>query len=220
MASVVDREGMRIGFLASGGGSNLQAILDACADGRLPAVPAVMIGNNSQARCVERATAAGVPTVHISSLTHPDDAERDRATLAALQSHGATIVCLSGYMKHLGSRTVAAYRSRIINGHPALLPDFGGKGMYGQRVHEAVLRSGATESGASVHLVDEIYDHGPVIAQTRVPVLADDDVETLAARVLVAEHRLYVDTLRRIATGGIILPARGEVSDATRNDIR
>ena len=199
---------MRIGFLASGDGSNLQAMLDACADGRLAAIPAVMIGNNSKARCFERATAAGVPTVHISSLTHPDDAERDGVTLAALHAHRATIVCVAGYMKKLGPQTVAAYRNRILNIHPALLPDYGGDGMYGERVHAAVLRAGATESGASVHLVDEIYDHGPLVAQARVPVLPDDDVQTLAARVLVEEHRLYVDTLRRIADGRITLPAR------------
>lgn len=204
---------MRIGLLASGDGSNLQAILDACRDGRLAAVPAVMIGNNSAARCFERATAAGVPTVHISSLTHPDDADRDAATLATLLAHRATIVCVAGYMKKLGPRTVEAYRNRILNVHPALLPDFGGTGMYGERVHAAVLRSGATESGASVHLVDEVYDHGPVLAQSRVAVREEDDVQSLAARVLGAEHRLYVDTLCRIADGDIVLQPHAPARD-------
>ncbi len=115
------------------------------------------------------------------------------------------MICLAGYMKKLGKKTRAAYRNHILNIHPALLPDFGGEGFYGERVHEAVLAAGAKESGPTVHLVDEEYDHGPILAQRKVAVLADDTPETLAARVLEQEHVIYAETLQRIATGEINL---------------
>ena len=114
-------------------------------------------------------------------------------------------VILAGYMKRLGPLTLQAYRGRILNIHPALLPKFGGQGMYGKRVHEAVLRAGETVTGVTVHVVDELYDHGRILAQCEVPVLAGDTVDSLAERVLRQEHRLYPDTLRRIAAGEIVL---------------
>ena len=115
------------------------------------------------------------------------------------------VVALAGYMKMLGPRTLDAYRNRILNVHPALLPKFGGQGMYGERVHRAVLASGDSVSGVTVHLVDEEYDRGPVVAQTEVPVLPGDTPDTLAARVLEQEHILYPETIQRIATGEVDL---------------
>lgn len=197
---------LRIGALASHGGSNLQAIIDACASGRLDGEVVVVISNNSGAPALQRAAAAGIPTAHLSSRTHPDPDELDGAVLSSLRDHGAEIVVLAGYMKRLGPRTTDAFRGRVLNIHPALLPRHGGAGMYGERVHAAVLAAGDAESGATVHIVDEEYDEGPVLAQARVPVLPDDDVGALAGRVLVAEHRLYVETLQKVANGSIVLP--------------
>ena len=203
------RADMKLGFLASGSGTNMQAIVDACRDGRLPAEPVVAVGNNSRSRALERARRQGIPAFHLSSRTHPDPEELDAAIASVLGRCGADLVCLAGYMKLVGPRTLRAFEGRVLNIHPALLPKYGGRGFYGGAVHEAVLASGDTETGATVHLVDELYDHGPVLARVRVPVLAGDTPETLAARVLEQEHRLFPDTLRRIAAGEINLPDPG-----------
>ena len=183
----------------------MQAIIDACNAGRLCAEPRVVISNNSRSGAVDRAHKEGIPICHLSGHTHPDAVVLDRAILETLKSHNVEVVCLAGYMKKLGAETLAAYRGRIINIHPALLPKFGGKGFYGGAVHESVLAAGETESGATVHLVDEEYDHGPVLAQKKVPVLPDDTPETLAVRVLEQEHALYAETLQKIALGEIVL---------------
>lgn len=192
-----------IALFASGGGTNAQAIIDACANGTLDADVVCMIGNNSKAGCFERARKAGIPTVHISGVTHPDPKENDRATLEALQKYEADLICLAGYMKKLGHETLATFRGRAFNIHPGLLPSHGGLSMYGEAVHAAVLAAGDSESGPTVHLVTDEYDEGPVLAQTRVPVLPDDDVKSLAARVLVQEHLLYVDTIQKVIDGRI-----------------
>ena len=197
---------LRLGFLASHGGSNLQAILDAIDAGTLPAQAAVVICNNSTEAALGRAAAKGIPALHLSSKTHPDPDALDRAILAALQENAVNLVVLAGYMKKLGPRTLAAYTRRVLNVHPALLPKYGGRGMYGMRVHTAVVAAKEKESGATVHLVTDEYDEGPALAQARVPVLPGDTPEALAARVLEQEHRLYPDVLRRIAIGEITLP--------------
>lgn len=196
---------LKLGFLASHGGTNMQAIIDACKEGRLQAEPRVVIGNNSRSGALERARGEDIPACHLSRRTHPDPAELDAAILATLRQHQVEVVCLAGYMKRLGAATLAAYRGRILNIHPALLPKFGGQGFYGEAVHRAVLAAGETESGATVHLVDEEYDHGPVLAQRKVSVQPDDTVDALAARVLEQEHILYPETLQRIAAGAIRL---------------
>ena len=198
----------RLGFLASGRGSNLQAILQACRDGRLRAIPAVVISNNADSGALAIARSEAVPACHLSSKTHPDPAALDEAITAVLQKHDVDLVVLAGYMKRIGPVTLRAYRHRIINIHPALLPQHGGKGMYGQAVHEAVIRSGEKETGATVHLVEEEYDNGLILAQRRVPVHNDDTTATLSARVLETEHALYVDVLRNIIEGAIKLPTR------------
>ena len=199
-------EQLRLGFLASHGGTNLQAILDACAAGTLEAKPRVIISNNSASGALVRARRAGVPAVHLSGRTHPDPEKLDVAVCDALADNGTEVVCLCGYMKRLGPRTLGAFNGRILNVHPALLPKFGGKGFYGQAVHAAVLAAGERESGATVHLVDAEYDTGPILAQKTVPVLTEDTPQDLAARVLLQEHLLYAETLQRIAMGEIELP--------------
>jgi phosphoribosylglycinamide formyltransferase-1 len=192
---------MRLGILASHEGTTLQAVLDAVADGRLPARVAVVISNNRESGAMRRTRAAGLPAVHLSSATHPDPEQLDQAILDALTDARVDVVLLAGYMKKLGSRVLRAYGGRILNTHPALLPKFGGKGMYGLHVHEAVLASGDTETGVSVHLVDAEYDTGPIVAQCRVPVLPGDSVADLAARVQAREREFVVETLAKMARG-------------------
>ena len=179
---------IRLGVLASGRGSNLVALHEAIVRGDLPAELAVVVSNNSSAGALAFARSREVPAVHISARTHADPGA---ALLELLRDHRVDVVVLAGYMKLLDPRVVAAYRGRAVNIHPAPLPRFGGPGMFGERVHAAVLAAGVRESGPTVHIVDEHYDGGDVIAQRPVPVLADDTVETLAARVLAAEHDLY-----------------------------
>ena len=201
----MSRPPLRLGFLASGGGTNLQSILDACREGRLRAEPRVVIGNNSRSGALSRARARGIPARHLSGRTHPDPAALDAEIRDTLRGEGAEVVCLAGYMKRVGPRTLAAFDGRILNIHPGLLPRHGGRGFYGLRVHEAVLAAGDRVSGATVHVVDEVYDHGPVLAQEQVPVEHGDTPGTLAARVLEVEHRLYPEVLQRIASGQIDL---------------
>jgi len=190
---------MRLAVFASHEGTTLQAILDAARTKRLPATIAAVISNNRESGALRRARAAGVPGIHLSGATHPDPGALDAAILSALREHDVDTVFLAGYMKKLGPAVRGAFAGRIFNTHPALLPKHGGRGMYGSRVHEAVLAAKEAESGASIHLVDEDYDTGRVIAQCRVPVLPTDTVETLAARVQQSERVLVVDTLAELA---------------------
>jgi len=191
---------MRIGVLASHGGSVLQAIIDACGSGELPAQVALVISNNSQAGALERARQHGIESIHLSSQTHPDPSALDSAIATALRSAGVDWVVLAGYMKKLGPKTLDAFRDRILNTHPALLPKFGGAGFFGRRVHRAVLEAGESESGATVHLVDSEYDTGPILAQVRVVVRPDDTVDSLEERVKVAERKLIIATLHEFST--------------------
>jgi phosphoribosylglycinamide formyltransferase-1 len=190
---------LRIGILASGEGTTLQSILDACASGELGAQVAIVIGNNRSSGALKKAESRSVRFVHLSGATHPDPDELDQAILTALLDAKAELVVLAGYMKKVGPRTLAAFEGRIVNTHPALLPKYGGRGMYGRRVYEAVLAARERETGVTVHLVDGEYDHGPVIAQTVVPVLPHDDVETLSARVQAIERAFLVKTLKSFA---------------------
>ena len=175
----------------------MQAVIDACTEGRLDAKPAVIICNKSKSGAGERAKREKIPFYHLSGRTHPEPAALDTAILGALLHHEVDLVILVGYLKKIGSKTVNRYRGRILNIHPALLPKFGGKGMYGPRVHEAVLASGEKETGVTIHLVDGEYDAGPIVAQTRVPVFKEDSVESLAKRVLNREHTFLVETLKK-----------------------
>ena len=190
---------MRLAVFASHEGTTLEAILDAARSKRLPATVAAVVSNNRESGALRRARAAGVTGIHLSSATHPDPRALDAAILSALREHDVDTVFLAGYMKKLGPAVRGAFAGRIFNTHPALLPKYGGRGMYGSRVHEAVLAAKETESGASIHVVEEDYDTGRVVAQCRVPVLATDSAETLAARVQQSERVLVVDTLARLA---------------------
>ena len=205
----VDDRLLRLGVLASHSGTNLQAIIDACRRGLLDARVCTVISNNSRSGALQRARHEGIPSYHLSGVTHPDEDGLDSAILRVLESHDVELVALAGYMKRVGPSVLARYDRRILNTHPALLPGFGGEGMYGRFVHEAVLAAGAATTGATVHLVDERYDHGPIVAQREAPVLVGDTVDSLSARVLREEHRLYVETLQRVAAGEIDLDAVG-----------
>jgi phosphoribosylglycinamide formyltransferase-1 len=168
----------------------------------------VVVSNNSRSGAIARARQEGIPHAHLSSVTHPNPEHLDQAICNTLLRHGVDLVVLAGYMKRIGPHTLAQYGGRIINIHPALLPSFGGRGMYGIRVHEAVLAAGHKETGVTIHLVDAEYDHGPVISQCRVLVMADDTAESLAHRVLAHEHSLLVETVSGIVSGKLALPGQ------------
>jgi len=199
---------MNLGFFASHRGSNMQAVIAACNSGQLAAKPCVVISNNSDSEALARARKEGIPAYHFSSKVIADPAELDKAILLTLQRHEVELVVLAGYMKQLGEKTLNAYQGRVINIHPALLPKYGGLGMYGIHVHEAVIAAGDAETGVTVHLVDAEYDHGEILAQCRLPVLPGDTAETLAGRVLETEHTFLVQTLIDIVEGKIILPQK------------
>jgi len=190
---------MKLGVLASHEGTTLQAILDAVVDGRLAATVAIVISNNRESGALRRARAAGVPAVRLSSATRPDPQHLDQAILERLKQAQVDIVLLAGYLKKLGPRVLAEFGDRILNTHPALLPKFGGKGMYGSYVHEAVLASGASETGVSIHFVDAEYDTGRILAQCLVPVMPGDSVADLASRVQAREKEFVVETLAKLA---------------------
>jgi phosphoribosylglycinamide formyltransferase 1 len=194
---------LHLGFLASHGGSNMQAIINACKDGSLDAKPCCVISNNSDSFALERAKIEGIPFYHISEKIYPNAGEVDSEIISKFDTHGVDTVILAGYMKMLGENVIQHFHGRVLNIHPALLPKFGGKGMYGMRVHEAVLRAGEKVSGATVHLVDNQYDRGRILLQKEVPVMEDDSPEILAKRVLEVEHFIYPETLRMIACGKI-----------------
>jgi phosphoribosylglycinamide formyltransferase 1 len=190
---------MRVAVAVSGRGSNLEALLRALgADA--PARVVLVVSNRADAAALEHAQAHGVPA---EVLPDPADAAD---WLERLARHRVDLVVLAGYLKLVPAGVIARYRDRILNVHPALLPAFGGRGMYGHHVHEAVLASGVRETGATVHLVDEVYDRGRVLAQGRVPVLRCDTPEALAARVLAVEHRLLPAVVLAAAAAGRPVP--------------
>ena len=199
------RPRLRLGILASHAGTTMQSIIDACREGRLHAEVRVVIGNNSRSGALARARKHRIPTAHLSAATHPNASDLDRAIVETLTGHGVEVVALAGYMKRLGPLVLSRCKGRLLNTHPALLPKYGGQGMYGDRVHEAVLAAGEKVSGASVHLVEDDYDTGPVLSQVEVPVLEGDTLETLRDRVQAAERKHYVEVLQKIAKGVIEL---------------
>lgn len=199
---------MKIGFLASHNGSSMRAIVAAIDAGRLVAQPVLVVSNNAEASALAFARARGMPARHISR-TALGERDPDPAIASALGEAGAELVVLSGYMRKLGPKTLARFRGRILNIHPALLPKYGGQGLYGRRVHDAVIAAGETTSGISIHLVDDEYDHGPVLARLEVPVAPADTAETLERRIQAAEPAFYVETVRRIVEGSLALPDSG-----------
>ncbi len=189
--------------LASGGGTNLQAIIDNIEAGKLNAQIKAVISNNSKSGALERARNHNIPAIHLSHKQFATPEEFDQKLLSVLSENETDLVILAGYMKMLSPVVVRAYKHKILNIHPALLPSFGGKGMYGIHVHEGVIASGVKATGVTVHLVDEIYDHGPIIVQKCVPVLSDDTPETLQQRVLPHEHELYSEAIQLFAEGRV-----------------
>ena len=204
-----------IAVFASGSGTNLQSLLDTFGAGGHPdpaARIALLITDRLGIKSLERAEAAGVPARIIPPKEYENQAAFADALLGALREHEVELIALAGYVKLVPGRLVEAFRGRIVNIHPGPLPTFGGPGMYGHHVHDAVLASGVRVSGPTVHFVDERYDTGPIIAQWPVPVLAGDTNDTLAARVLRHEHRLYPAVLGALARGQIRLAEDGWVS--------
>ena len=198
---------LRIGVLvgAKGRGSNLMAILNAIEAGMLSGQVTVVIGSLKGAPALEAAAAAGVETVVVGTANRTDDEYAD-VLLRAITKRDVDLVVLAGYMRRLPDALTTAYAGRIINIHPSLLPAFGGHGMYGRKVHEAVRASGIAETGCTVHVVDNEYDHGAVVAQRWVDVLPEDSIDDIAARVLGAEHSLLVDVIGEICSGQRPLP--------------
>lgn len=187
-----------LAVLASGGGTNFQAILDAIAEGRLDSEVVLVASNKEEAGALDRGRAAGVRAEWVP----PGDDYNDRLH-SLLEEVNSDLIVLAGYLKLIATKTVKQWKGRMVNIHPALLPTFGGKGMYGIHVHEAILQRGVKVTGVTVHVVDEEYDRGPIVAQRVVPVLDDDTPEVLQKRVLKREHELYPEVLQWFAEGRI-----------------
>ncbi|UCE23479.1 MAG: phosphoribosylglycinamide formyltransferase [Candidatus Zixiibacteriota bacterium] len=191
----------RVAVFISGSGSNLQALIDGTKAGILSAKIVLVVSSRRDAYGLERAAKENIDTFVFKAKKYATPEEAGEALLDKLAEHKVEYIALAGYLKLLPAELVKTYRNRIVNIHPALLPKYGGKGMYGHFVHEAVIANGDKESGVSVHLVDEIYDHGKVLEQVRVPVMPDDSPDDLAARVLKQEHKLYARVLEKLIKG-------------------
>lgn len=198
----------RIAVLCSGGGTNLQALIDAVEAGRIDGTIVLVLANASRAYALERARKHGIPAQFVSKKQAGSDEAFNDVILARLQEAEAELVVLAGYLPIVGPQIVRAYEHRIINIHPALIPAFCGPGMYGHHVHEAVLAYGAKISGATTHFVDEQVDHGGVIMQRCVPVLEGDTPDTLAARVLMVEHEILPESVRLYCAGKLGVDGR------------
>ncbi len=195
-----------LGVLISGRGSNLQAILDAIAEGRLDARVGVVVSNRADAQGLERAEKADVPTAVLSHNDYDSREAFDEAVLARLNKHGVDVVCLAGFMRILSPLLVRAFPNRVLNIHPSLLPAF--VGLHAQR---QAVEHGAKVSGCTVHLVDEELDHGPILAQASVRVEESDSEETLSARILEQEHKLYPEAIQLILDGKVRVDGRRAV---------
>lgn len=199
---------LRLAVLASGRGSNFEAIQNNIINGKLKATIQVVISNKASAGALEIARHHGIPAVYLSAKEYPEPALFDEQVLKIMNEHQANFIVLAGYLKMLSSIIVRAFKNRILNIHPALLPSFGGKGMYGHHVHQAVLDYGCKVTGVTVHLVDEEYDTGVPVLQRCAPVLDDDDAESLAARVLKIEHQIYSEALQLFAEDRVEITGR------------
>ncbi len=197
----MEAEPARIAVFVSGGGSNLQALIDATKAGILAGKVVLVVSNMRNAFGLERARRESIPTFvfKMKNYERPEAAAGD--LLEQLHEHRIEYIALAGYLKLLPKSVVQEYHGRIVNIHPGLLPKYGGKGMYGHHVHEAVIAAGEKESGLTIHLVDEIYDHGRVLQKVRVPVEPNDTPESLAARILEQEHRWYARVLDKLIKG-------------------
>ena len=197
MSSIIPK----LAVLLSGSGTTLQNLIDRIADGSLSAKIVQVISSKPGILGITKAESAGIPVKVISRKAFPSLESFSEANFSAIRESGADLVCLAGYLQKL--LVPLDFQRKVLNIHPSLLPKFGGKGMYGHHVHEAVLAAGAKESGCTVHFVDNVYDHGPIILQRSVPVLAGDTPDTLAARVFEAECEAYPEALALIAAGRV-----------------
>lgn len=195
---------LKLGFLASGNGSSAEAIVDAIAAGLLDAEARLIVSNKKTCPAFEWAAGKGVATLAIPTISDPEAADAELAT--AMTAAGVELIVMSGYLRRLGPKTLTRYAGRILNIHPGPLPRFGGQGMYGARVHQAVVAAGVAESAIVIHVVDEEYDHGPEVHRRIVPLAPDETAETLEARVKALEPMFFVETLRQLAAGALKLP--------------
>lgn len=202
-----------VGVLASGSGTNLAAILEACAASDYPARVAVVVSDRADAQALDRARRLGIPAVHVPKRNPPDRRAYDAACVAVLQEHGVEWVCLAGYMRLVTPVFLDAFPWRILNVHPALLPAFPGLDPQGQ-----ALAAGVRVSGCTIHLVDDGTDTGPIVAQGAVPVLPTDDIERLRTRILRMEHQLYPRVLRWAAEGRLTVDGRRVVTNLAGSD--
>jgi len=187
----------KIGVLISGGGSNLQAIIDACESGYIPdSRVAVVVSNKKDAYGLVRADKHKIPGIFLDRKEFPSSEEYFNKIADIMAEHDVRLVCLAGFLLMAHKSLIKRFKGRILNIHPALLPKFGGKGMYGHFVHESVIKAGEKESGPTVHFVDEIYDHGEIVLQKKVPVLPGDTPDILAARVLSEEHKVFPEAVK------------------------
>ncbi len=196
---------MNIAVFASHGGSDLQAIIDGCKSNKINAKVVAIISNNGDSMALQRAQSESIPAYHLSAKKFGSEETLAKKILAVLASHEVDMIFLAGYMRMLHITVLEQYNNRIFNIHPALLPKFGGKGMYGMNVHTAVIEAKETVTGVTIHRVNAEYDSGEIVAQTKVPVLGNDTPEILAARVLEREHSFLVEVLSDISDGKISL---------------
>ena len=196
---------MNVAVFASHGGSDLQAIIDGCKNNKMNAQVVAVISNNSDSMALQRARNEKIPAYHLSAKKSGSEDSLAKEILDVLSKHGVDMIFLAGYMRMLHISVLEKYDHRIFNIHPALLPKFGGKGMYGMNVHKAVIEAGETETGVTIHRVNAEYDSGEIVAQTKVPVMEGDTPETLAARVLAREHEFLVEVLSDISEGKIAI---------------
>ncbi len=199
---------LRLAVFASGGGSNFGAILKAMDVGKLDAEPVLLITDRPDIGAIDKADDRDIPVAVLPSAEYVSDDAFAEALLNVLARHQANFVALAGYLKRIPKGVVDAYKHRMLNIHPALLPSFGGKGMYGAHIHEAVLEQGCRVTGVTVHLVDSSYDTGPIVLQEPVAVRQDDTPKSLATRVLQFEHRLYPEALQLFAEGRVLVDGR------------
>ena len=195
----------KIAVFVSGGGSNFKAIHHQIQKREIPGEIVLVISNNPNCGAIEYANENSIPIIIINAVQYPNPHTRDEFLIETCLKAEIDLICLAGYMKMLPPAFVKQYENKILNIHPGLLPEFGGKGFFGMRVHEAVINSGKRESGATVHFVDEIYDHGPIILQKKVEVLETDTAESLAARILKLEHELFPEVVKAFCENKIIM---------------
>lgn len=196
---------MNIAVFASHGGSDLQAIIDGCNNNKINAEVVVVISNNGDSMALQRAKNEKIPAYHLSAKKFGSEDALALEILNVLSQYGVDMIFLAGYMRMLHISILEKYNNRIFNIHPALLPKFGGKGMYGMNVHNAVIQAGETETGVTIHRVNAEYDSGEIVAQTKVAVMVGDTAEILAARVLEREHEFLVEVISDISEGKITL---------------